>query len=81
MNPLCFGLEVMVLGARLCFGSPQIPQMVTIPVCPVASPRGRDFQRRLSAELRASASGSAVESALSEWLSLRDQTRACRSVR
>ena len=81
MNPLCLGLEVIVLGARLCLGNPQIPQTVTIPVCAVASPRDRDFQRRLSAELRSAASGSAMESALSEWLSLRDQARACRSVR
>lgn len=80
MNPLCLGLEVIVLGARICLGNPQIPQTVTIPVCAVASPRGRDFQRRLSAELRSATPGSATESALSEWLSLRDQARACRSV-
>lgn len=80
MNPLCLGLEVIVLGARLCLGNPQIPQTVTIPVCAVTSPRDRDFQRRLSAELRSAASSSATESALSEWLSLRDQARACRSV-
>ncbi len=81
MNPLCLGLEVIVLGARLCLGNSQIPQTVTIPVCAVVSPRDWDFQRRLSAELRSAASGSAMESALSEWLSLRDQARACRSVR
>jgi hypothetical protein len=79
MNPLCLGLEVIVLGARLCLGNPQIPPTVTIPVCAVTSPRDRDFQRRLSAELRSS--GPAVGSALSEWLSLRDQARACRSLR
>ncbi len=80
MNPICIGLEVAVLGARLCFGAPQF-QTVTIPVCAVISPRDRDFQRRLSARLRTASPGSAVESALSEWISLRDQARACRALR
>jgi hypothetical protein len=79
MTPLCLGLEVIVLGARLCFAGP--PSAATIPVCAVTTPRERDFQRRLAAELRALANGSATESALSEWLSLRDQARACRSPR
>ncbi|HVT56284.1 MAG TPA: hypothetical protein VHD34_09600 [Xanthobacteraceae bacterium] len=80
MNPVCLGLEVVLLGARLCFGEPQI-RTATIPVCPVTSPRDRDFQRRLAAELRAAVPGSAAEMALSEWLSLRDQARACRVLR
>lgn len=80
MSPICIGLEVAILGARLCFGAPQF-QTVTIPVCAVTSPRDRDFQRRLSAELRATSPGSAMESALSEWISLRDQARACRTLR
>lgn len=80
MNPVCLGLEVIFLGARLCFGEPQI-RAATIPVCSVTSPRSRDFERRLAAELRAAAPGSAAETALSEWLSLRDQARACRALR
>jgi hypothetical protein len=80
MNPLCLGFEVILLGARLCFGDPQI-RTVTIPVCSVTSPRDRDFQRRLATELRATPPGSAAEMALSEWLSLRDQARACRVLR
>ncbi len=80
MNPACLGLEVILLGARLCFGNPAI-QTATIPVCPVISPRDAGFQRRLAAELQKTASGSATESALSEWLSLRDQARACRKLR
>ena len=81
MNPVCLGLEVIVLGARLCFGSPQTPDRVAIPVCAAISPRDRDFQRRLSSELRAAAVGSATEGALSEWIALRDQARACRAIR
>lgn len=81
MNPLCLGLEVIVLGARLCFGDPSPPRTATIPVCAVTWPRDRDFQRRLSAEVRATPPGSATESALAEWISLRDQARACRAIR
>lgn len=81
MNPVCIGLEVIVLGARFCLGEPQIAHTVTIPVCAVSVPRGRDFQHRLAAELRAGPQRSATESALSEWTSLRDQARACRAVR
>ena len=81
MNPVCLGLEVIVFGARLCFGGPMPPRTATIPVCAVTWPRDRDFQRRLSVELRASPPGSATESALAEWISLRDQARACRAIR
>jgi hypothetical protein len=80
MNPVCLGLEVIVLGARLCLGDPQPPRTAAIPVCAVIWPRDRDFQRRLSVELRASPPGSATESALAEWISLRDQARACRMI-
>ncbi len=80
MNPICLGLEIAILGARLCFGAPQL-QRVTIPVCAVTSPRDRDFQRRLANELKAAGPNSATEGAFSEWLSLRDQARACRALR
>jgi hypothetical protein len=80
MNPICLGLEVAILGVRFCFGEPQL-QRVTIPVCAVTSPRDRDFQRRLAGEMNAAGPNSAMESALSEWLSLRDQARACRALR
>lgn len=77
----CLGLEVILLGARLCLGEPAEPKQVTIAVCPVIIQRGRDFQRRLGDEVRQLAPDSAIESALSEWLSLRDQARACRARR
>lgn len=81
MSPACIGLEVIVLGARLCFGEPAIAHAVTVPVCPVTVPRDRAFQRRLAAELRAGPPESATASAIVEWLSLRDQARACRAIR
>jgi hypothetical protein len=81
MNPLCLGLEVILLGARLCLGTPDGAKTVTIAVCPVTAARAPDFQARLGAELRALPPASATESAISEWLSLRDQARACRQRR
>jgi len=60
---------------------PPEPRQVTIAVCPVTVPREREFQRRLGAELRSLPAASATASALSEWLSLRDQARACRARR
>jgi len=77
MNPLCLGLEVILLGARLCLGTPDEAKTVTIAVCPVTVARDRDFQSRLGAELRALPPASATQSAIAEWLSLRDQARAC----
>jgi hypothetical protein len=79
MTPLCLGLEIVLLGARLCLGTPDEAKTVTITVCPVTVARDRDFQRRLGAELRALPPVSATQSAISEWLSLRDQARACRA--
>ena len=81
MPPFCLGLEVILLGARLCLGEPAEPRQVTLAVCPVTIQRDRDFLRRVGAEVRQLAPDSAVESALSEWLSLRDQARACRARR
>jgi hypothetical protein len=40
-----------------------------------------DYQKRLAAELRALPAGSAIEQAVSEALSLRDQARACAASR
>lgn len=79
MNPLCLGLEVIVLGARLCIGEPALraPDVV----CPVIAERSAAWQRALREE-RLSASGSPrTDEALAEWLSLRDQARACRIAR
>jgi hypothetical protein len=81
MHPLCLGLEVIVFGARLCLGQPELPRTVTVAVCPITTPRDRGFQRRLAAELRTRPAATAIDSALSEWLSLRDQARKCRARR
>jgi hypothetical protein len=76
MNPLCLGLEVMLLGARLCFGEPALraPEVV----CSVIVERSVAWQRQLRTERLAAAGSPRTDEALAEWLSLRDQARACR---
>lgn len=77
MNPLCIGLEVIVLGARLCLGepSPRAPGAV----CPVLVERNPAWQRALRAERLDALPSPRTDEALGEWLSLRDQARACRN--
>jgi hypothetical protein len=77
MNPLCLGLEVILLGARLCMGEPaaRAPDVV----CPVIVERGTSWQRALRVERLAQAGSPRTDEALGEWLSLRDQARACRN--
>jgi hypothetical protein len=73
MKLVCFGL-------LLVFCQPvdePTPARVTVAVCPIAAPWSADYQKRLAAELRVLPPGSAVESAVAEALSLRDQARAC----
>jgi hypothetical protein len=76
MNPLCLGLEVIVLGARLCFGEPAPRAAVT--VCPVVVARNGAWQRQLRDERLAAAASPRTDEALAEWLNLRDQATACR---
>lgn len=74
MKLVCFGL-------LLVFCEPvaeHAPAPVTVAVCPVIAPWSADYQRRLAAELRRLPPGSALEGAVAEALSLRDQARACR---
>ncbi|MBX3550177.1 MAG: hypothetical protein KF748_13595 [Xanthobacteraceae bacterium] len=79
MNPLCLGLELILLGARLCMGEPSFraPDVV----CPVIVERSAVWQRALRDERLAAAGSPRTDEALAEWLSLRDQARACRIAR
>lgn len=79
MNPLCLGLEVALLGARLCFGEPA--PRTAVAVCPVVVVRGAAWQRALRDERLAAAASPRTDEALAEWLSLRDQARACKDTR
>lgn len=73
MKLVCFGLLLM-------FCQPveePVPAQVTVAVCPVIAPWSVDYQRHLAAELRALPPGSAIDRAVAEAISLRDQARAC----
>jgi hypothetical protein len=71
MKLVCFGLLFVVCHPI------EEPAQVTVALCPVTAPWTADYQKRLAAELRALRPGSAIEQAVSEALSLRDQARAC----
>ena len=75
MKLVCFGLLFVI-----CQPVEPTPARVTVAVCPVIAPWSGDYQRRLAAELRALPQGSAVESAVAEAISLRDQARACAEI-
>ena len=77
MNPLCIGLEVILLGARLCVGEPALRAPDT--VCPIVAERSAVWQRALRQERLAAPGSPRTDEALAEWLSLRDQVRACRN--
>jgi hypothetical protein len=76
MKLVCFGLLLV-----LCQPAEEpVPSRVTVAVCPVVAPWSADYQKRLAAELRKLPPGSAIEHAIAETLSLRDQARACEEV-
>ena len=66
MKLVCFGLLLVV-----CQPVDETPSRVTVAVCPVTASWSADYQKRLAAELRALAPGSAIETAMAEALSLR----------
>jgi hypothetical protein len=74
MKLVCFGLLLVICQPV----EESVPAQVTVAVCPEIAPWSPDYQKRLAAELRALPQGSAIESAIAEALSLRDQARACR---
>jgi len=77
MNALCLGLEVILLGARLCMGEPAL--RAPDAVCPFIAERSAAWQRALRQERLAAAGSPRTDEALAEWLSLRDQARVCRN--
>jgi len=72
MKLVCFGLLLVVCQPM------DEPARVTVTVCPEIAPWSADYQKRLAAELRGLPKDSALERAVAEALSLRDQARACR---
>lgn len=77
MSPLCLGLEVILLGARVCLGDPA--PRTAVAVCPFIAERSMAWQRALYAERLEAPPSPRTDEALAEWLGLRDQARACRN--
>jgi hypothetical protein len=77
MKLLCVGLLFMVCEPV----EEPVPAQVTVAICPVIAPWSADYQKRLAAELRQLPTASALEGAVAEAISLRDQARACAASR
>jgi hypothetical protein len=73
MKLLCVGLLFVICEPV----EEPLPAQTMIAVCPVIAPWSADYQKRLAAELRQLPPASALEGAVAEALSLRDQARAC----
>jgi hypothetical protein len=75
MKLVCFGLLLVVCQPL------EESTRVTVAVCPEIAPWSAAYQKRLASELRRLPRNSAIEHAIAEAISLRDQARACKSVR
>ena len=76
-------MKLVCIGLLLVICQPveeSVPSRVTVAVCPVTANWTADYQKRLAAELRALKPGSAIEGAVAEAISLRDQARACADI-
>jgi hypothetical protein len=76
MKLVCFGLLLVICQPA----EESVPSRVTVAVCPVTAIWSADYQKRLAAELRALPQRSAIEGAVAEAISLRDQARACAEI-
>jgi hypothetical protein len=78
MNPLCLGLELMLMGARLCLGgdvAPPHPPMTVI-ACPELEEWSAEEQHTLAVELRAHPTPVTI-AAIKRLQRVRAQIRAC----
>jgi hypothetical protein len=75
MKLICFGLLLVVCQPV------DEPARATVAVCPEMAPWSAEYQKRLAVELRSLPPNSALEKAIAEAISLRDQARACKSIR
>jgi hypothetical protein len=76
MNPLCLGVELMLLGARVCLGDAAKPPPMAEIVCPTLEDWPAAEQRALAAEMRAHP-GLATTAAVKKLARIRAQVRAC----
>jgi hypothetical protein len=78
MNPLCLGLELMLMGARVCLGSelpPPRPPMTVI-ACPELEEWSAEEQHALAVELRTHPTPVTI-AAIKRLQRARAQIRAC----
>jgi hypothetical protein len=78
MTPLCLGLELMLLGARLCLGgeAPAPTPPIAVIACPELEAWSVEEQRALAAELRAHPAPMTII-AIMKLQRARAQIRAC----
>ena len=78
MTPLCLGLELMLLGARLCIGGEAPPPTPPIAViaCPELEAWSPEEQHALAVELRAHPAPVTI-AAIKRLQRARAQIRAC----
>jgi hypothetical protein len=78
MTPVCLGLELMLLGARLCLGDatalPHPP--MTVIACPELEAWSAEEQHKLAVELRAHPTPVTI-AAIKRLQRVRAQIRAC----
>jgi hypothetical protein len=74
MTPLCLGLELMFLGARLCLGDAAPP--IAVISCPQLEAWSVEEQHQLAVELRAHPTPVTV-AAIKRLQRARAQIRAC----
>ena len=76
MTPICLGLELMFLGARLCIGETAPQRPVAVIACPELEAWSQEEQHALAVELRAHPTPVTV-AAIKRLQRARAQIRAC----
>ena len=76
MTPVCLGLELMLLGARLCLGDPAPQQPIAVIACPELEAWSAEEQHALAVELRAHPTPVTI-AAIKRLQRARAQIRAC----
>ena len=76
MTPLCLGLELMLLGARLCIGGEAPAPPIAVIACPELEAWSAEEQHALAAELRAHPAPVTI-AAIKRLQRARAQIRAC----
>jgi hypothetical protein len=76
MTPLCLGLELMLLGARLCLGETAPVPTIAVISCPELEAWSAEEQHALAVELRAHPTPVTI-AAIKRLQRARAQIRAC----